>query len=361
MHVFISWNINFMRFSVADALDYIAYCSFDCNGTSLIAKIYNIVMTNPEKYQNIYFEETNGDMYSFLVYMNKEVSPNKKIGSCSNPRYIYSGGSSSTVWNEKRDDLLSIVNEYFFASNTKRRQDSLKVATENLLNRLVHGKVKKIEFCSVGPLGANTFVHLSSLLGIIPLHCFNCAGVMNNRLGPGSLISRCFNKTDMSVQDVKDEFESILGELKHIWGDLITASLLENTLCEVMRSVRATEKKLKYSKNQDMPVTTIMEDRLRVESEKHDLLFCDQRRQTMQNMFHVSTSGGSATSLRPCLMMRDSLKWSDGSKSFTNLTNWCGSNDRKDNKHLQWSERGKSMTLSSRLEVSSQLRELFKV
>lgn len=302
-------------------------------------------------------------MYRFLCHVNHEIMPGRNVGSCTNPRFVYSSGSSlDTDWTELRSDLLGIIQEYFYNENVPYRQDSLKAATEKIIRRLVKGKRSgKSEFCGVGAMGANQFVHLCSLLGLLPLYCFNVSILMDPKLGPGALVMKCFGKPSLTLGEVKHHFESISSELKSIWGDMITDSLLENTFCEVMRSVRATSDKLGYQKISEMPVLKIIDDEVRVESEKRDIVYFDEGRKSMQNMFLVTSSGSSATCLRPCLVMKDSSSWSDGSKSCINLTNWCGSRNKKDKGLIKWSETGIEMRLSSSLEVSTTVSKLMSI
>lgn len=351
--------------NVGDALDYLSYCSFRCNGTTLVAEINRRVMLNREKYYNIYYDKCDGSMYKFLIYVNDEIHPDTCPGSCSDPRFLFSAGSSSTEWSNKRSELLSLVLQFYSNNKTVKRQKSLQETCRFVLNRLICGKKKgKNEFCGVGSLGANQFLHIGSLIGLFPLYCFTYAEISDPSLGPAKIIQECHGK-QMPIVKIQDTFCNVTSELRKVWNDMITNSLVENTLCELSRSVKATRKFIAKGEAKtgmiasDIKPDVILNDDLRKESSKHDLIFCTDKNSTMQNMFHVTTSSSGATPLRPCLLMRDSRKWSEGTRSIHNVTNWT--RNAQDKSMVYWKQLGSNMNLNTQLCVSVKLEKLMKI
>ena len=108
IHMFLDLNVNFMPFDVSDALDFVSFFAFKCNGTSVLAEIHRLIMSNLEYYRTV-----NNDcesMYEFLCTVNESFPGKKAVGSCSNPRYNYSGGSNKTEWCKMHFQLLEVCN-----------------------------------------------------------------------------------------------------------------------------------------------------------------------------------------------------------------------------------------------------------
>ena len=353
--------------NVSDALDFISYCAFRCNGSTLIAQIHQTIMANRVKYNTIFKNECHKCWYLFLLKVNKDVMPDVCPGSCTDPRFTFSGGSNNTMWHLHRKDLLSVIKQFYTDPLTCKRQKSLKEVIDRVLNRLANGKKNnKIEFCGVGSMGSNQFLHLSSLLGLIPLYCFNHANVMDVELGPGVLIRRCLGKPNMKLKEVQDYFQSVVCDLKTIWSDLVTPSLIENTLCEVMRCVNSTEdfvnsiRSKTRKKAKKINPTIIMNDNLRRESRSQDIYYFDESTKRVQNVFHVTSACSGGSSIRPCLLLKDSMSWSDKkTNSVHNITNWC--QNRDDKKMVHWEHKGCDLNLKSRFICSASMKKLMSV
>ena len=355
-------NVNFRSFTAADALDFVAYCALTCNGLTLIAEICRRVTLDPFLYQGR-FLECNESMYTFLCKVNKEIMPNVAVGSCTDNRFTFSQGSSKSDWAKDREKLFDVCNQFYVVAETTSRQKLLMESTTNVLKRLINSKVHgKSEFHGVGPMSANQFVQMASLIGLIPLYCFTMANIHSVKLGPSKAIRVGLNNPNMKLNEIQETFSNIVNELKSVWGNLVTTSLIENMLCEISRSYNATTKAMKANgDNRKLALSVICDETHRNfrESQAKDLFFYDDALDCMQNVFNVTSGSSGGTCLRPCLLMRDARLWGNGSEALFNLTNWCKNN--ADKRMMEWEGNRKEMTLSSRLLISKELQKVVGV
>ena len=354
--------MNFHAFSVADAIDFVAYSAITCNGSSLIAEIARRVTTDPYHYQTQLIQECNDSMFDFLCLVNREITPGISIGSCTNKRFTYSQGSSDSNWGRDRQKLLNLCKEFHNQKKTITRQHLLIEKTDEVFTCLVKSKMNgKSEFHGVGPMSANQFLQLASLVGLVPLYCFTYANIHSLKLGPSKAIMRGLNCQDMPLNEVRICFTELYDELKAVWGNLVTKALLENILCEMSRCYDQTAKCYKQKESVDqLPLSIICESNAETfrDSNAKDLFFYNDAKRNMQNMFFVTTGSSGGTTIRPCLLMRDSNNWENGNKSIHNLTNW--SQNSADKRMLQWSSHGSSMTLQTELVVSKYLQAIIE-
>lgn len=208
-------------------------------------------------------------------------------------------------------------------------------------------------------MSANQFIHLASLVGLIPLYCFTFANIHDAKLGTAKAISIGLEQPKMKLPDIRTEFLAIVQELKNIWGNMVISALLENVLCEISRCYKQTCKAI--LKDSSGPCSLGLEVICNTssnhfkESKARDLFFFDESRNTMQNMFNVTSACSGGSPLRPCLLMRDSVRWNENT-SVHNLTNWCG--DKNNKKMMAWEHHGNCMKLRTRLFVSQDLKEV---
>ena len=320
-------------------------------------------MSDTSKYKKIL--EECGSMYQFLCILNAQISP-KSIGSCTENRYTHSQGSNNTQWNTRQKDLLALCLLFYQDDTICSRQDKIFAVVSEIMETL---EKSKCTFKGVGGMGANEFIHLSALTRLIPLCCYNYAELKSLTLGPAKMIKKAYkNKESIKEAGIKVNlsfcrsiFAEMVRDLKRIWGVLITFAILENLLCEVFRSIQRTTQKMSVNNKfyrmdgiVDMPFSQVKE------STKKDVLFYDDQRQCLQNMFLVTTVSKQATGLNPQLLMKQSSRWNDGSSKWLKcLTNW--EDDKKDKKMMFWSERGKRMTLNSKLNVSDELKNIMSL
>ena len=422
--MFFDFHVNFVEFNVELCLEFIGYCAFRCNGTILIAEIHRLVMEDVEKYRKI-FNKTGRSMYTFLCLVNQKIS-SKCVGSCTDPRFTFSQGSNETKWNTRTKELLALCLLFYDDEVTETRQDKVFAVASNVMNTLV---TSKTTFKGVGAMGANQFVHLAALTGLIPLCCYNYAELKDVSLGPAKLIKEGYKeeleKRKLAIEEAKkaamketkkvakrkanhvttkkrsevppkkgkktlakkgkeaasreerkecnDEeqeddlsfcrkkFSEICLQLKKVWGILVTIAVMENLLCELCRSIEATNRKMKKSnKLDDMGcVVDIAIDSFK-ESPKNDLFFFDEQRQCLQNFFYVTTVSKKACGLRPQLLMKNSQHWKEGSSKWLKcVTNW--QQDNKDKQLVFWSDKKSSMTLKTSLKASLEFKEIMRL
>ena len=101
--------MNFHLFSVCNTIEWLSYFSFKCNGTVLIAEIHQLIMSNIKNYRKMLTKSPS--FYAFLVQVNKIIAPGKAVGSCTDPRATYWGGSSDIEWDNKTEELFSLIIE----------------------------------------------------------------------------------------------------------------------------------------------------------------------------------------------------------------------------------------------------------
>ena len=81
-------------------------------------------------------------------------------------------------------------------------------------------------------------------------------------------------------------FMEMVSDLRKIWGALITFSLLENLLCELMRLIERTRRNTAHTDNLYQMDCVVDMDLCDVkESTKKDLVFFDEQRGRLQNFF----------------------------------------------------------------------------
>ena len=347
--------MNFVQFNVADTLDFISYAAFRCNGTVLVAEIYRTIMSNVEKYETVLSE--SGSMYNFLITVNKEIT-STSVGSCKPNRYTFSQGNIGTKWNEKREALLKLCKRFYTESETVSRQTSMFSVASGIINDLM----KDSYFKGVGQMGSNLFIQISALLGLIPLSCYNYAEIKSISLGPAKIIKYALPHVT-TLKDIQETYQTLHIELKESLGSQVTHAILENTLCELSRCVKASMSQFK--KHHPSPDNAKLPSIDKItkyppyfkESRTKDFIFHDEQRKCVQNFFRVVTLSKKASALNPVLVMKHSQSWKLGCNVWQkNLTNWNG--DSKDNKMVFWSEKREKMTLDTVLKTSHEFHKL---
>ena len=374
LYIFIDLHINFGSMTVADCIDFIAFFAFRCNGTTVLAEIHRVIMEDPEKYWHKY-ANFGDSMYQFLYDTAAELFPESKgVGSCTQPRYTYSAGSNTTSWDDHQQDLFNLCNRFYADSKIVEKKGSIAKVTREVVHELykaVDPSTKKKKFCGVGAMGAIQFVHLASLLGLIPMHCYTYAELKDDDLGPPRFIRTGLNKMtkSMSIQECDTYMQDMHKELSDIWGPMVTLSLIENMLCELSRSYKATVSKLqksiddksKDSESERIAADIITDNEVYCDGKTVDVTYHDSKRGCLQNFFLVRTQGGDgACYLRPMLVMKISKNWGQSYQdSHITLTNWI--RDRHDKKNLWWEERPAKRSLLTFLNASERLKRIMTI
>ena len=356
IHVFIDFHVNLIEMSVGETLDFICFVAIQCNGTSVIAEIHRVIMGDLDRYRQKYL--CSPTMFSFLCSMFTELWPHiNGIGSCTDPRYTYSAGSSSTNWSQHQDDLLALCSSFFSDSNVTRTRASLIKASASIMNEFLNAKDsnKKKKYKGVKAMGATQFIQLAATLGLVPLFCYTHAELLDDDLGPARVIRTGLGKSkkEYPISMSNSFFGEVVSDLQTIWGPAMTPALIENTLCELSRCYKKTVTKQKKAKNEaNPPLDIILNREIMVDGDKNDVCYFDHRRNCVQKFFMISAADG----LRPDLVMKKASQWGEiNNKANLSITNWTGNKD--DNGHLKWSDNGANRTLDSLLILSDELEK----
>ena len=352
--------------SVADTLDFISFFAFQCNGTTVLAEIHRVVMSNRDMYR-VSATAFGDHFYEFLCDVSKELYPDLDgIGSCTENRYTYCSGSNNTMWCDHQQDLLDLCKKYYKNDCILKSKKAMHECTKEIIHELCMGKdkvTKKKRFIGVGAMGAIQFIHIASLLGLIPLHCYTFAELIDDKLGPPKFIRQALNKSrkEMSIKECNTFFRDAHSDFVKIWGSMMTLSLFENTLCELSRALKATSAKaIKKDNRACVSAEMLMDESLYCDGRVNDVVFMDEQRGTVQNFFLVRTQGSDgACELRPMLVMKHAMNW-EGTfeEAHITLTNWCGDCDRNDKKNMKWEHHHEKMSLITKMTVSPKLHRM---
>ena len=368
LHMFLDLNVNFLPFDVADALDFVSFFAFKCNGTSVLAEIHRLIMSNT-KYYNTVFNDCES-MYEFLCTVNESFPVKKAVGSCSNPRYNYSGGSNNTKWCKMQYQLLEVCKKYWALFELPRlNRKAMKILNSEMIDVLVHGKSEKgiLMFCGVGPMGANQFIHIASLIGLIPTMCYNFSEIRCMSLGPAQLIKSAYPDGSMdSLPQCNSYLHDMHSKFSTVWSDSVSENLFENAMCVCHRRLQRTKQAICKAINVDMdsiPTRVLLDDQYRGDSRTKDTYYIDAARERVQHFFSLRITGQGCSTLRPSLMMKypksGGVQKSSVSETIVNLTNWIG--NKEDKGLCSWSARGTELSLRSSFVSSKELDEIYKL
>ena len=245
----------------------------------------------------------------------------------------------------------------------------MKKITSEIIHSLIHEKDLTAKrgtpmFCGVGAMGANQFIHISALLGIIPLVCYGFAEIHDLSLGPAKVIQHVvFSGRESTAEDCNQYLQNVHSQFSPIWNNLPTENLFENTLCICHRSfVQTTKHIVKLNPRIDekkIQIEVIKDDKYRKESRTKDVFFMDEKRGHIQNVFCLRSVGKGCSVLRPSLVIKIASKWDKGDSANVVLTNWC--NNADDRKMSLWEHRGSEMSLLSKFRSSSGLDDIYKL
>ena len=362
--VFIDFDINFSPMNIGMTLDLICFFSFRSNGTSALAEIHRCIMGNKAYYLAKY-KKYNGTFYEFIRKVSKKVIPDYCFGSCTQPRCDFSSGSNQTVWSDHRGRFIELFKRFgdWGAQTSLDRAHCERVMME-LIDYISTAKDpiqnKTKIFKGAGDFGTMQFIQMSALLGLIPLYCATYIELRSDSLGPSKFIQAGMKKK-MTAEECNEFLKEVHEQVVEIWGALITLALLENLLCELNRCYNRTSqkhqpKKKKGAKKQkvEFEIDVITDPKMMCDSKTQEVIYHDERRNCVQNLFILRMSGKGATTLRPQLVMKHSQDWDKSPQESTiALTNWMF--DRNDEKHLSWDHAPMDRTSNTVLCVSQNL------
>lgn len=350
--------------TIRNAIDYVCFTAIRCNGTTLIAEVHRQIMKQRPYYVSRFIEE-GISFYELLYEIATEIQGDgNHIGSCTENRFQYSGGSNNTMWNLHQEDLFDIIQCGFYNNSNervsrKRYDQGIRTIMRELLSK--DEKTRKKRYPGIGYMGCIHFIHISSLIGLIPLYCITYSEIADTNLGPGRFINRSFSRSSndlLSVKECNDIFIQLHHDFREVWGSKITRSLLENVLCELWRSYTNTASNLK-GKSSDVSsadVEIIMDDDNFIDGKTKDVYFYDERRKCIQNFYSIRMNGKGASDLNPVLVMKNSKLWgSTRLDENVSLTNW---KDGTNQEYISWSESMEKRNLDTYLNIPPKLKKM---
>ena len=352
-------------------LDLVCFFSFRSNGTTAIAEVHRAIMRDREYYFERY-NDHDGTFYEFLFEVCKKVNPNHCPGSCTSQRCNFSAGSNNTVWSVHRKRFLKLFKKFgeWGTESSNFDREHCERVTMEIIDYISTAKKRsdksKKKFLGASDFSTIQFIQMSALLGLIPPYCATYIELRSDSLGPSKFIQAGLKKK-LSSEECNDFLKTVHGEVTDIWGNSITLSLMENLLCELNRCYNATSSRLQPKKEKgkkrrkvEYDVDIITDPSKFVDSRTKDVLYKDEMRGCMQNLFILKFNGRGASSNKPMLVMKHTPDWDLGdSKCNISLTNWMCNN--VDPCHMKWSDAPIHRTLKTKLSVSDFLKEKMQI
>lgn len=292
-------------------------------------------------------------MYQFLKFLSEKfVAVGKSPGTCTENRHKITSHRSKYDWDERRELILLLIKKHFFPNEKSIALIGKNFKVEKTCFDFVEEMSSSSDFPCVGAFLATEFLHVSSLLGILPLACYSYAGITTADKGPAQYIRVSLQRDGLSLDEIRNEFESLYFDISKIWKDgKFSRAILENILCELMRSYWKTLMKflnkgkkigerLKKSDIEKMPlkdlypVSLIMVDKDRVESATKDVFYYMRHRGAIQNFYKVRIDGKWATRKCPQLIMMCPKSDTRSKNEIIRVTNWL--KDKKDGQMCYW-------------------------
>lgn len=296
------------------------------------------------------------------------IFPGRKVGNCTDPRSNFSCGNSNTNWSLHRKSLLKLCQRFYSDPKVLRSQKGMIKVIKSIVTTLRTAKDPKDPtkplYYGAGDFCSMQFIQLCSAFGLVPLFCITSAELGESKnLGPNKFIRASLNE-NMPAAEVSRVFEKLHSDLVAIWGCLITIAIIENILCELNRNYDKSKKKFKKKNPRHkgkVPTDVIIDDDYHCNSDKNDLIFWDEHRKSIQNIFLIRLNGNGASALRPVLVMKHSQFWEEGNnKCNIAMTNWC-ENEKGNKNKVKWNETGRNMTLETSLFMSEELKEILSI
>ena len=232
------------RVTARDALGFVLFVAGNCNGQSSIAELIRLRSMKEALCFTTLMDKHGLTLYDCLRHMS-EMSCWTTFGSCTMKRHQFTNPNFSF----DSEAVYKYVNPIFKELRAHEGRASLGQRSMHTFVKLIGGEVNernllksKMErkiyegVTGLGPVTAHTFMHLSSLMGLIPLACYREATLSHDsgiKCGPSRFISRCTGVKDSTI--INDIFCKLHKDLYDIFGDAITKSYLENLLCEANR------------------------------------------------------------------------------------------------------------------------------
>ena len=343
-----------------------------CNGTSNLAEITRVTMGEyKQELEQQFTGPLEKNMYKYLCYVSsKYAAIGKPVGSCSEPRHTPCSHRSPNDWDTRREKVLSLIQKNFY---NIRAVDSEASLLRQCCKNFISDVVENDDFPNVSTFLAVQFLQVLSLVGLVPLGCYNYAEPSDMKLGSSNIIQIAMNKKLLKKDVCSSAFEELIKNIEEIWDDgKVSRAIVENVLCELSRSYWLTVRPIVDPKNKHklkairnwpsskLPnVKCVTDEDLRVESKCIDVLYFLSHRNTTQSFFKLRYNGEGATTSKPQLVMVNHSDSGCGNvPKVKKVTNW--KKDTNDRQQMTWSNRGKNMKLTSSLTIKRELQNIYK-
>ena len=373
IHIFFDIHQNFKEMDVQNALHYLCYVAFTCNGTSNIAECWRSMMSSKHEMLQSFNNDYGGNLYQFLCFLSKNhVSRDSKFpGTCSEARHSPCSHNSNFDWDCRVSQVLFVIKKHFFQRNgVESNIQNINVACRSFLDEMSASP----DFPCVGSFLANQFLQIAALVGLCPLACSSYAAATEPKLGSGQFIRLALKDDDISNEKCLYEFEQLFHDVENVWDDgKVSRAIIENTLCELSRSywksvwrnvkqkrgVRVKMKVLRGWPTNKLPaVDIVMNDETRLESDATDVFYKFNHSKQIQHFFKLKFTGNSATKVKPILILVR-ITENGSNNECIKVTSW--KKDSSDPKLAKWESRGRNMKMSTKLIMSHRLKALFPI
>ena len=175
----IDFHVNFITMDIGMMLDYICFCAFRCNGTSVIAEMHRVILQDRSHWLWRYAESAS--YYEFLYDACLEIMPGRKVGNSTDNRSNFSCGNTNVNWSEHRASLLDLCMKFHQNPNgTMRKKDMARIfkeITHTLCKAKDPSDTSKPLYHGAGDFCALQFIQLASAFGLIPMYCMTFANL----------------------------------------------------------------------------------------------------------------------------------------------------------------------------------------
>ena len=359
--------------TVLHAVQYAFYCALTSNGTALPWRIC-VEVYNDRKASQALFKALD-NVFLFLTQMDEKVAliqksendqMERKQGCCILNRFAPSDIAQSRDWSTECLGLLFIVNVAFYDGDLSYLSGKWKEEAKKKKGRVLVSDYIR-EFKGIDSFFAHNLMSVLSLLGVIPLRCYEEATIStawSNNSGTVKLAKAALSANERKGKTPLCVYIAIKKEINIILGsNCLTLVFLENFGCETWRlySAKLTKigKVVKRMKDNEHNLDIIRDDSKEGRSKKHDIYFYMPQRHCNQNVFLFTTTSKKFTMTTPGLMMRSSLHWLKGPVVYTDWTDKVSVDGKTPNK-LYWKKKSNEPFLpATKLIVTNELREMY--
>ncbi len=283
------------RITRVQTAGFIAYCTVTCNGSSDIAEIIRRLAesygmderespgektygSEKDVFGLLQSDYVEGDLYTALYNFSRR-RMSKAPGSCRQSRHTFSSMGKSFVQETYLSDdcnvrkLLTYLDEC--SSQCEGKGCTNSFAIDKILHHDLQPKLESLD--GIGPFNVHHVIHLSALLGLLPIKalCFatlspstssKCSSTSCEKRGPVKFIKKtCFEilekkriRSTLPISIVQEIFEHVFAEVGKLLESRYFQKLtFENILCELNRIFEHYSKKTKTKDGTEVSEFTV--------------------------------------------------------------------------------------------------------